>query len=60
MTAPLKVAVIGGGIGGLSAAVGLRQKGFEVDVYEQAPELTEARARRWARPPVTSNHRLRT
>jgi salicylate hydroxylase len=39
--APLKVAVIGGGIGGLSAAVGLRQRGFEVDVYEQAPELTE-------------------
>jgi salicylate hydroxylase len=41
MTAPLKVAVIGGGIGGLGAAVGLRQRGFEVDVYEQAPELTE-------------------
>jgi salicylate hydroxylase len=39
--APLKVAVIGGGIGGLSAAVALRQRGFEVDVYEQAPELTE-------------------
>ena len=41
MTAPRKIAVIGGGIGGLSAAVGLRQAGFEVDVYEQAPELTE-------------------
>jgi 2-polyprenyl-6-methoxyphenol hydroxylase-like FAD-dependent oxidoreductase len=39
--APLKIAVIGGGIGGLSAAVGLRQTGFDVDVYEQAPELTE-------------------
>jgi len=39
--APLRIAVIGGGIGGLSAAVGLRQAGFEVDVYEQAPELTE-------------------
>jgi salicylate hydroxylase len=38
---PLKIAVIGGGIGGLSAAVGLYQQGFEVDVYEQAPELTE-------------------
>jgi salicylate hydroxylase len=38
---PLKIAVIGGGIGGLSAAVGLYQKGFDVDVYEQAPELTE-------------------
>jgi salicylate hydroxylase len=41
MTPPLKIAVIGGGIGGLAAAVGLRQTGFEVDVYEQAPELTE-------------------
>ena len=37
----LHVAVIGGGIGGLTAAVALRQAGFEVDVYEQAPELTE-------------------
>ncbi|HEV8678181.1 MAG TPA: FAD-dependent monooxygenase [Stellaceae bacterium] len=37
----LKIAVIGGGIGGLSAAVALRQAGFAVDVYEQAPELTE-------------------
>lgn len=39
--APLKIAVIGAGIGGLAAAVALRQKGFEVDVYEQAPALTE-------------------
>jgi salicylate hydroxylase len=37
----LHIAVIGGGIGGLSAAVGLRQAGFAVDVYEQAPELTQ-------------------
>jgi len=36
----LKVAVIGSGIGGLAAAVSLRQAGFDVDVYEQAPELT--------------------
>jgi salicylate hydroxylase len=33
--------MIGGGIGGLTAAVALRQAGFEVDVHEQAPELTE-------------------
>jgi salicylate hydroxylase len=39
--AALKIAVIGGGIGGLSAAVALRQAGFEADVYEQASELTE-------------------
>jgi salicylate hydroxylase len=37
----LRIAIIGGGIGGLTAAVALRQAGFEVDVYEQAPELTE-------------------
>jgi 2-polyprenyl-6-methoxyphenol hydroxylase-like FAD-dependent oxidoreductase len=36
-----RVAVIGGGIGGLTAALSLRQAGFEVDVYEQAPELTQ-------------------
>jgi salicylate hydroxylase len=39
--APLRVAVIGAGIGGLTAALSLRQAGFAVDVYEQAPELTE-------------------
>jgi len=39
--APLKIAVIGGGIGGLSAALSLHQAGFAVDVYEQAPEMTE-------------------
>jgi salicylate hydroxylase len=39
--APLRVAVIGGGIGGLTAAVALLQAGFKVEVYEQAPELTE-------------------
>jgi salicylate hydroxylase len=42
MTArPPNVAVIGGGIGGLTAAVALRRAGFAVDVYEQAPQLTE-------------------
>ena len=40
MQRPLRVAVIGAGIGGLSAALSLRQAGFEVDVYEQAPQLT--------------------
>ncbi|MBO0738618.1 MAG: FAD-dependent monooxygenase [Alphaproteobacteria bacterium] len=32
---------MGGGIGGLTAAVSLHQAGFEVDLYEQALELTE-------------------
>jgi len=38
---PLNIAVIGAGIGGLTAALALRQAGFAVEVYEQAPELTE-------------------
>ncbi|MGH8988555.1 MAG: FAD-dependent monooxygenase [Acidimicrobiales bacterium] len=36
-----RVAVIGGGIGGLSAAHALRRRGFEVSVYEASPELRE-------------------
>jgi salicylate hydroxylase len=36
-----KVAIIGGGIGGLSAALAMQQRGFEVEVYEQSPELSE-------------------
>jgi 2-polyprenyl-6-methoxyphenol hydroxylase-like FAD-dependent oxidoreductase len=36
---PLSVAVVGGGIGGLTAAVALLQAGFDVRVYEQAPAL---------------------
>jgi salicylate hydroxylase len=35
------VAIIGAGIGGLTAALALRQTGCDVHVYEQAPELTE-------------------
>jgi salicylate hydroxylase len=40
VTAPLRIAVIGAGIGGLTAALSLRQAGLAVDVYEQAPQLT--------------------
>jgi len=36
-----EIAIAGAGIGGLTAAVALRQAGFDVHVYEQAPELTE-------------------
>src|SRR6266850_2606879 len=39
--APLSIAVVGAGLGGLTAAVALRQAGVDVEVYEQAPELTE-------------------
>ena len=41
MIAPRGIAVIGGGIGGLTAALSLLRAEFEVDVYEQAPELNE-------------------
>jgi salicylate hydroxylase len=36
----MRVAIVGAGVGGLSAAIFLRQAGFDVDVYEQAPELS--------------------
>jgi len=35
------VAIVGGGIGGLAAALALTRRGIDVDVYEQAPELRE-------------------
>ena len=38
------VAIIGGGIGGLSAALSLLQAGVDVQVYEQAPMLGEVGA----------------
>ncbi len=39
-----RVAIIGAGIGGLTTAVALRQRGFECSVYEQAAELGEVGA----------------
>src|SRR5215510_15868094 len=41
---PLRVAVVGGGIGGAAAAVALVQRGLDVRLYEQAPALTEVGA----------------
>src|SRR3954452_21749856 len=37
----LRVVIIGGGIGGLFAANALVVRGFQVSVYEQAPNLGE-------------------
>jgi salicylate hydroxylase len=37
----MKVAIIGGGIGGLSAALQLLLAGLDVHVYEQAPHIAE-------------------
>ena len=39
-----KVIIIGGGIGGLTAALALLRRGIDVEVYEQAPELKEVGA----------------
>ncbi|WP_339863125.1 FAD-dependent monooxygenase [Thalassospira alkalitolerans] len=39
-----KILIAGGGIGGLAAAAGLLQAGHDVEVFEQAPELTEVGA----------------
>jgi salicylate hydroxylase len=40
----LAIAIIGGGIGGLAAALSLVKAGFDAHVYEQAPELREVGA----------------
>ena len=37
----MRIAIIGGGIGGLTVALALKQFGFEPQVFEQAPELRE-------------------
>src|ERR1044071_401935 len=39
-----RVLIVGGGIGGLAAALALRREGFEPAVYERAPELLEVGA----------------
>ncbi len=36
-----RIAIVGAGLGGLATAIALRQRGFEVQVHEQAPELGE-------------------
>src|SRR4051794_26415549 len=43
----MKVIIIGGGIGGLTAAIALKQKGIEYEVYEAAPQLKEVGAGIW-------------
>jgi 2-polyprenyl-6-methoxyphenol hydroxylase-like FAD-dependent oxidoreductase len=40
----LKALIIGGGIGGLSAAIALRRVGIEAEVFEQADALREVGA----------------
>src|SRR5262245_57813212 len=40
----MRAIIIGGGIGGVAAAIGLERIGCEVAVYEQAPEIREVGA----------------
>ena len=37
----LRIAIVGAGIGGLTLAMALRQRGIDAEVYERAHELTE-------------------
>ena len=40
----MRVVIAGGGIGGMTAALALLQRGFEVELYEQAQEIKEVGA----------------
>lgn len=40
----MRALIIGGGIGGLATAIALRRTGWEVAIYERAPELLEVGA----------------
>jgi 2-polyprenyl-6-methoxyphenol hydroxylase-like FAD-dependent oxidoreductase len=42
--ARMRIVIVGGGIGGLSAALALRREGFEPSVFEQAPALLDVGA----------------
>lgn len=41
MTEQLTIAIAGGGIGGLSASIALREQGFDTEVYEAKPDFGE-------------------
>ena len=40
----MRIAIVGGGIGGLTTALALKEFGFEAEVYEQAPVLLDVGA----------------
>lgn len=44
MASPRRIAIVGGGIGGLTLALALRERDVQVDIYEQAAELREVGA----------------
>ena len=37
-----KITIIGAGIGGLTAPIALKRKGFEVEIFEKTPEFRKA------------------
>ena len=39
-----RIAIVGGGLGGVTAAILLQDLGYQVCVYEQAPEITRVGA----------------
>ncbi|KAI1695406.1 FAD binding domain-containing protein [Ditylenchus destructor] len=54
-----KIAIVGAGLGGAAAATLLQQAGFDVDVYEQAPEFFPPLRRKRRLPVTHPPHRLR-
>jgi 2-polyprenyl-6-methoxyphenol hydroxylase-like FAD-dependent oxidoreductase len=40
----VRIAIVGGGIGGLTVALALREFGFDAEIYEQAPALLDVGA----------------
>ena len=40
----MRIAIVGGGIGGLTVALALKEFGFEAEIYEQAPALLDVGA----------------
>lgn len=40
----MRVIIVGGGVGGITTAIALKQRGIDVEVYERTPELKEVGA----------------
>jgi 2-polyprenyl-6-methoxyphenol hydroxylase-like FAD-dependent oxidoreductase len=48
----MKISIVGGGLGGLTAALALLLKGFRVTVFEQAHQLKEVGCWRTTKLPM--------
>lgn len=40
----MKIAIVGGGVGGVTAAIAVARKGFDVEVFEQTPAIAQVGA----------------